>query len=401
MNNVCTWSGARSVFERLIIGAALVIMACFSNVPLTSAHTLEVAALGEGNGVITSTPAGIDCPDDCTHDYADGTDVTLTATADGNSTFSVWSGACLTNNPCNFRMNSDRVFTATFDKRTSRITVSTTGNGEGTISSSPSGITCPGTCSASFDVADNVVLTPAASAGSEFVSWTGPCKELEETKADSFGGWLRLGPRTENTCTILVDSATSAAARFDLLSFLLTVTVEGLGSGKVTSNIPGISCPSICERDFQYDREIILTAVSGDGSVFAGWSGACSGDGTCAVNMTEAKNVTATFDAIETASLTVAPVGNGQGTVTSSPERISCPATCTAEFPVGADVTLTPVSGVDSTFVRWNDALCAPFADDPCTLQMDADATVIPVFSKPAKFPSAVPPLLLAPGEGE
>jgi len=43
-------------------------------------HTLSLDLQGTGGGRVTSDPAGIDCPDDCSEGYLDGTSVTLTAT---------------------------------------------------------------------------------------------------------------------------------------------------------------------------------------------------------------------------------------------------------------------------------------------------------------------------------
>ena len=40
---------------------------------------------------------------------------------------------------------------------------------------------------------------------------------------------------------------------------------------------------------------VTLVAVPATGSTFAGWSGACTGTGTCTVAMTAARTVTATF----------------------------------------------------------------------------------------------------------
>ncbi|MCP4660949.1 MAG: hypothetical protein GY856_36575, partial [bacterium] len=43
-------------------------------------YRLTVSKLGTGSGTVTSVPSGIRCGGDCTHDYAAGTGVTLTAT---------------------------------------------------------------------------------------------------------------------------------------------------------------------------------------------------------------------------------------------------------------------------------------------------------------------------------
>ena len=84
----------------------------------------------------------------------------------------------------------------------------------------------------------------------------------------------------------------------------LTVTKTGTGSGTVTSNPAGINCGSDCLEDYGSGTVITLTASAASGSTFASWSGeGCSGTGTCTVSMTQARNVTATFNS----SLPVCP----------------------------------------------------------------------------------------------
>jgi hypothetical protein len=80
---------------------------------------LTLSKAGDGQGTVTSSPAGISCAELCTSDSADyghGTDVTLTASeSDPLSTFVGWSG-CDTENgdECIVDMTSDRTVTATF-----------------------------------------------------------------------------------------------------------------------------------------------------------------------------------------------------------------------------------------------------------------------------------------------
>ena len=62
------------------------------------------------------------------------------------------------------------------------------------------------------------------------------------------------------------------------------VRLEGDGSGTVVSSPPGINCPTVCSNTF--DGEYVhLTATPLTGSTFVGWGGACSGSGTCSINL--------------------------------------------------------------------------------------------------------------------
>src|SRR4029079_1958972 len=105
----------------------------------------------------------------------------------------------------------------------------------------------------------------------------------------------------------------------------LSVSKLGTGSGTVTSNPAGISCGATCAATYLADTTVTLTATAATGSTFAGWSGACTGTGLCAVTMSAARSATASFtlDPVLFA-LSIGKVGTGSGTVTSNPAGISC-----------------------------------------------------------------------------
>jgi len=79
------------------------------------------------------------------------------------------------------------------------------------------------------------------------------------------------------------------------LAATLTVTKAGSGSGTVSSSPAGIDCGATCSAAFASGTSVTLTATAATGSTFAGWSGACSGTGSCVVTMDQARAVTATF----------------------------------------------------------------------------------------------------------
>ena len=77
---------------------------------------------------------------------------------------------------------------------------------------------------------------------------------------------------------------------------LLTVAVEGGGSGRVTIEPRGVSCTETCEHQFITGSRVTLTFDAADGSRFEGWDDACSGDGRCTFVMDRERSVTATFE---------------------------------------------------------------------------------------------------------
>jgi hypothetical protein len=85
---------------------------------------IQVIKQGTGQGTVTSAPAGITCGLDCAQNYARGTQLTLTATADPGNTFAGWSGvsgagtAC-GSNVCTFTVNANLSAIAAFTANTS------------------------------------------------------------------------------------------------------------------------------------------------------------------------------------------------------------------------------------------------------------------------------------------
>ncbi len=87
-----------------------------TGVPDTKQYSLTVVPQGALYGIVTSSPAGIDCETDCAGNYYAGTAVTLTATPTPASTFTGWTGCdAPCGNTCLVEMDTDKIVTATFD----------------------------------------------------------------------------------------------------------------------------------------------------------------------------------------------------------------------------------------------------------------------------------------------
>ena len=84
----------------------------------TTAPQQFILAVGvNGNGSVSSSPAGIACPTDCAQAYDTGTKVTLAPIAAAGATFSSWTGACSGAGICVVTVNEAKSATATFADR--------------------------------------------------------------------------------------------------------------------------------------------------------------------------------------------------------------------------------------------------------------------------------------------
>ena len=107
----------------------------------------------------------------------------------------------------------------------------------------------------------------------------------------------RVGEPEEGITVIGYDSATrDLSLKCDPSNLSeLTVVFGGGGPGRVVSEPAGIDCPDDCTHTGVSNDSVTLTATDTPDSIFAGWSGACTGTGTCTVTLDGDKEVTATF----------------------------------------------------------------------------------------------------------
>ena len=167
-----------------------------SNPHLCPSYTLSTAKGGNGSGTVTSAQAGIDCGATCSHDYPNGTVVTLTATPAAGSAFAGWSGGgCTGTANCISTIGSSTSVTATFSLVPETLTVSKKGDGAGNVTSSPAGISCGSSCRHAFDYGTSVTLIVRPARGSSFGGWSGGCSG-------------------KASCVITLDAAHSAKASF-------------------------------------------------------------------------------------------------------------------------------------------------------------------------------------------
>ncbi|MCB0037717.1 MAG: hypothetical protein KDE51_26980, partial [Anaerolineales bacterium] len=311
---------------------------------------------GNGNGLVVSTPTGINCDQEggsCSAAFTSGEAISLTATAGLESQFSGWSGLCSGTADCHITLNQTEQVTATFTLNQYELTVSKTGNGVGTVTSPLAGLDCGITCTQSLDYGTVVTLTANAGIESQFMGWLGACSGTA-------------------VCLVTVDQAKSVTAHFALNSYPLEAQNKGNGTGLITSSPAGIGCGVDCTELYPFGTVVTLTTTVNSGSIFNGWSGACVGSDSCVVTIDQAQVVTATFTLV-THTLTVNTAGTGTGSVTSQPAGIDCGGHCTAEYDHNMLVVLTATPQTGSSFTGWSGA-CS--GTESCVVTMDQAQSV-------------------------
>jgi hypothetical protein len=322
---------------------------------------LSVTTGGTGTGSVTSqAPYGtITCGSACQSEMPQGANVVLHAQAVPNSSFAGWSGDCTGTGDCTVSMTAARSVTATFDRVSSDVDVSVLGSGNGSVTSDPIGVSCPGTCAKPFDHGSPVELTAQADPDSRFVGWGGDC----------------AGTDPSDPCALTADADKSATATFTL-THTLDVAIDGggTGSGTVTSDVGGIDCPSTCSSGLDDGDTVVLTAHPDNGSALGEWDyGTCGSALTCQVTMDASHTVMATFESSFDLTVNV----SGDGNVTSANGRISCPSACSAAFGMNRDVTLHATPDANAVFAGWSGD-CTDAGD--CTVTMDQPHSVTATF---------------------
>lgn len=299
----CTGTASSCTFTLTANTNVVVSMNQGSTQPPTSVQ-LTVAFAGNGTGAVVSTPEGISCHtgsnSGCSASFPSGTSIKLVATPDSSTLVGGWQGSgCSGSNPtCTFALTANSNVVLTLNQApapppaNAQITVIESGGGQGTVVSSPAGINCPGTCSASFAASTQVTLTATSANGSTFGGYSGACTNIGGEAKDArknAKGKAAISP----TCTFVANGNESVTALFTTTQGppppppTSSLSVRLTGKGSVTSSPAGINCPTTCDASFPQGTVVTLTETdSVTAWHFYQWTGACTGTSpTCQVTI--------------------------------------------------------------------------------------------------------------------
>jgi hypothetical protein len=291
---------------------------------------LTVAFGGTGAGSVTVSPSGAapSCtsPASCTNSYPSGTLVVLTAAASSSppgSVFTGWTGCpSASGATCTIAsLTAALTVTAGFALNPT-LTVSISGGGSGTVTSTPGAIDCGAggsACTGVFAFAQPLTLQAAPQTGSQIGSWT-----------VGAGASIVSGCATGNASCVITPAAAAVSILVAFSLQLEQITVNVSGSGGTISSSPGpiSGCGTggagVCTgNSFSYGQTVNLTATLAGGtqaswsvngaSVVSGCSGTASPANTsCQLQPTGTTTVSVTLSAVTTLALkyqTVTPAG--------------------------------------------------------------------------------------------
>ena len=343
------------------------------NAGVSQAQTTYTANVSKnGNGTVTSQPAGINCGATCSATLQKSSDnAVFTATPDAGWRVKQWTGCSDQGNTCLFPPGPATANIAvTFEQvQTLTVTFDFVGTGRGSVWLDGRR-DCTSDCTIQRLPGDVVTLTAAPTVGT-FAGWSGDCNGTGD-------------------CVLTMSAARNVTAKFDPpagpppdTKLLLVELGQDLGGGpsggRVTSAPAGIDCTSYCGAGFTPGSSVTLTAVPDAGYAFDGWDPErdCSGvNPSCTLSMSVDREVAAFFRKLDT--LTIAKSG-GSGLVTSSPSGLDCGATCSAKFKRHTPVELYATPAPGYRFISWSG--CAVEFGSTCIQTAEGDATVTANFA--------------------
>jgi hypothetical protein len=198
------------------------------------------------------------------------------------------------------------------------LTVSKTGAGDGTITSSPSGINCGGTCSYGYEDETSVTLTAATSIGNIFTGWSGE------------------GCSGTGTCTVTMTQARNVTANFDIDYCTLT-----------SNNLPSAGGSISGAGSYQCGSAVTLTASPNTGYNFSKWTNSggtqLSTNNPYTFTLSSSMTVNANYNYNEY-TLTLLRDPSAGGSVSGAGNY---------EYQASVTAIATPETGY--TFVNWTD----------------------------------------------
>lgn len=226
--------------------------------------------------------------------------------------------------------------------------------GNGSVISTPSGITCPDDCSESYTPGDDIQLQVLPAPGWVFEQWSGETGCASELTM----------PNANKACV----------AEFRELggdSVTLTVIIQGgPGAGQVNSmeTLPKMQCinsnelQTVCTAVYEQGDNVDLLAEAFSTKNQIGWIGCEEYSGNrCILTMTDNQTVTVSFSELTQYTLSLNVTGGGR--LFTRDGKLDCAGgnigTCSASYTAGSNVVVEQSPDIMQQLLNWSgDGAC-------------------------------------------
>ena len=271
--------------------------------------------------------------------------------------------------------SDDATVTVTVAPNTRTLTVVRDGTGAGSVVSTPTGINCGTTCSASFTTNAVVTLTATAAAGSLFDSWSSDCDVVEGPKCAVTLSADKTVTATFKAIPVFANLAsptiTYAAAATTALGGKLATSGGTPATGSVSITVNGVTQNATLGSDGSFSSTFSTGALAaGSYPIVYAYAGnssfapAQNGAGTLQVNKAPSSvsvanipsnavyggSFTPTFSAIGDGAISVASLTTGTCTVSNGKVSFVAAGLCQLRASIGAGTNYLASVGATQFF---------------------------------------------------
>jgi len=262
--------------------------------------------------------------------------------------------------------------------------------GEGTVVSSPAGISCGSECEAAFEAGEAVTLTASPAPGYLFKSWK-KCDKKETIESVTYGVNGRQ-------CTIKAGESLKEVGVKFVKSWDLTASKGGEGIGKLQSKPGGVLCLPNCSSATAAFKDGFTVEVTNKPNKhhhfveFANGTGSassCTGESTCSFTIGSDSSVEGVFEEDTKYALSLTKTGGGQGSIKTKPSGILCAYTCSsisADFYEGETAEVIWKLNKGTTTLEWTTGAgtctgSTEALEGTCTVPMSSAQELVADFS--------------------
>ncbi|WP_448547386.1 InlB B-repeat-containing protein [Thalassotalea fusca] len=311
-----------------------------NEIPLHNEYNLTLTVESNSNANrIQIKPLEKTCSSACIERVSENTTVELIPLSDDESEFVGWEGDCSNSTNCVLNINGDKKVNAIFEQKfASKLNVHIVGQGDVAVNGRP--MQCGSSCQHTYVTGSRITLTAIPGSSYQFSTWQDAV----------------FGCSTSETCRIVLNDDVQITAIFHDTSDTKTLSLDFLGNGTGEVGIVGqqSSCTNDCQLAMPEQETIELYATpTGNNTVFSGWAGCDdTNNGNCIVSTSQHQNVSATFDTVQSTTLTINIEGNGS--VKTGDDTINCSQNCQVSVANGSPLTLLAVADNGYELAQWN-----------------------------------------------